>query len=183
MKDEYAVVLDFLPGGHPSSRKTKPLAQVVGQDYLSLLEVVPRDDATIGPHDEVYIGEGNREDIKYIKKSLEYNDLTAAAKSELEMFVDNLVEKDEERFIKFFNESGPLTTRMHSLEVLPGVGKKHLWEIIDARKESEFESYEDLKERVPLLPNPKKILKKRIIAELEEDKKHYIFAVSKRKNK
>ncbi|MFB6088654.1 MAG: DUF655 domain-containing protein, partial [Candidatus Aenigmatarchaeota archaeon] len=111
------------------------------------------------------------------------NDLTAAAKSELEIFVDNLVEEDEERFIKFFNKSGPLTTRMHSLEVLPGVGKKHLWEIIDARKEKDFESYEDIKERVPLLPEPKKILKKRILAEVEEDKKHYIFAVSKRKSR
>ncbi|MFB6088653.1 MAG: DUF655 domain-containing protein [Candidatus Aenigmatarchaeota archaeon] len=60
MKDEYAIILDYLPEGHPSSRKSEPLAQVIGKEYLSLLEVVPRDDTAIGPHDEVYIGEGKR---------------------------------------------------------------------------------------------------------------------------
>ena len=39
---------------------------------------------------------------------------------------------------------------MHMLELLPGVGKKHMWEIIEARKDKPFESFEDIKNRVKL---------------------------------
>lgn len=183
LKDEWAIVLDFLPEGHPSQRGREPVAQIIGEKYFSLLEIVPREDISLSPQDKVYIGEGKRDKVKYIKKSINYHDLTGSSKVELEDFIDETLDKQENRFIKFFNESGPLTTRMHSLEVLPGVGKKHLWEIIDARKEKKFESYEDLKNRVSLMPDPKKILKKRIIEEIEEEKKHYIFALTKRKER
>ena len=42
--------------------------------------------------------------------------------------------------IEFFNKAAPLTTRMHQLELLPGLGKKHMWEIIEERKDKPFES-------------------------------------------
>ena len=78
----------------------------------------------------------------------------------------------------FFNKSGPLTTRMHSMELLPGIGKKHLWAIIDIRKEKPFESFGDIKKRVPLLPDPEKLIVRRVMAELENADKYKIFVLN-----
>ena len=65
--------------------------------------------------------------------------------------------------------------RMHQLELLPGLGKKHMWEIIDARDEKEFECFEDIKKRVKLMPDPEQAIIKRILAEIEGKEKHLIF--------
>ncbi len=178
-KDENAVVLDFMPTGKVSESRSEPTAQVIGNRYFSLLEVVLREGKKVEPGDVLYIGEGKREDVKYIKKSITMDELTTMAREELEERLDDLIEKNEDRFVDFFNNSGPVTPRMHQLEVLPGVGKKHMWDVIDERKIEEFKSLEDIKERVSLLPNPKKIIKERITDELWGDEKHYIFTVPK----
>jgi putative nucleotide binding protein len=64
---------------------------------------------------------------------------------------------------------------MHQIELLPGVGKKHMWEIINAREEKPFESFEDLKKRVKLIPDPEKLIIKRILEEMEGEEKHRLF--------
>jgi putative nucleotide binding protein len=53
------------------------------------------------------------------------------------------------------------------LELLPGIGKKHMWDIIKARKEKPFESFDDIKKRVTMLSDPVKLISKRILLELE----------------
>jgi len=50
-----------------------------------------------------------------------------------------------------------------------------MWMIINAREEKPFESFEDLKKRVHLMPDPKKLVFRRIIDELKEKDKHKIF--------
>ncbi len=52
--------------------------------------------------------------------------------------------------------------RLHQLELLPGIGKKHMWDIINARKEAEFTSFEDIKNRVSMLAEPVKLIAKRV---------------------
>lgn len=180
-KDDNAIVLDFLARGKVSEPKDEPMAQVLGDKYFSLLEVVLRDGEEAEPGDTIYIGSGKREKVKYIKKSITIGELTTSAKDELEERLDELIEKNEDQFVDFFNNSGPITPRMHQLEALPGVGKKHMWEVIDERKVEEFESLEDLKERVPLLPDPEKMIKERIMDELRGETKHYLFTVPKNK--
>ena len=64
---------------------------------------------------------------------------------------------------------------MHQLELLPGVGKKHMWQIIEARNEKEFDSFKDIKDRVKLMPDPEKVVIKRIQMELEGAEKHKLF--------
>ena len=64
---------------------------------------------------------------------------------------------------------------MHQLELLPGMGKKHMWEIIEARKEP-FKNFDDIKKRIKLMPDPKKLIVKRILAEISGTEKHRIFA-------
>jgi putative nucleotide binding protein len=177
MKDEKLLVLDFLPRGHAASRKSEPVAQGIGTKYFSLLEVALREGEQIKPGDEIYIGEKERDKVKYIKGRIKYSELTGFAKSELEHVMDKLLDDNEQRLVEFFNMAGPVSTRLHTLEILQGVGKKHMWAIIKERKNKKFESIEDLKKRVEMLPDPKKMIKKRIIEELKETDRYKLFVV------
>ncbi len=176
-KDEWAVVLDFLPQGHYGMSRSQPVAQAIGDKYFSLLELIIRDGSAAKTGEKVYIGEKKRDKVKYISGRIKVDQLTNAAKDEMENVINSIVEQSQEFFIKFFNESGALTTRLHQLELLPGIGKKHLWAILEERKGRSFESLEDIKKRVPLLPDPKNMLVKRIIGELEEKDRYHIFVL------
>ncbi len=176
LKDEYVIVLDFLPHGHPVG-KPEPIAQVVGERFFSLLEVVLRNGVTVKPGDRLYIGPGKREEVDHIKRRITSKELTSFARSELPHVIEELVEKNEERFVEFFNKAQPITTRLHQLELIPGVGKKHMWEILNERKKKPFKSFSDIKERIRLLPDPKASVVKRILEELENEEERYrIFA-------
>lgn len=174
-KDESAIVLDFLARGHYEMRRSEPMAQIIGERYFSLLEVIIREDTALKPEERVYIGEGKRKAVKYIRKRINYNELTAAAKEELVDIVEKIVGKNPESFLMFFNKSGPVTNRLHQLELLPGIGKRHLWAIITERKKGPFKSFADIKKRVPLLPDPEKLMVRRILCELEDKDKYRIF--------
>ena len=178
-REEHAIILDFLPNGYPfdsrpSHRKT-PIVQAIGKEHFTLLELVPKKEVHLQPHAEVYIGEGKREQIHHINGKLMISKLTATARSELSYIVDELIMKNEQKFVDFFNKAQPLTTRMHQLELLPGLGKKHMWEIVEERKGDPFKSFNDIKKRIKLLPDPKKAIQKRILAELEGKEKHRLF--------
>ncbi|MHA1628104.1 MAG: DUF655 domain-containing protein, partial [Candidatus Baldrarchaeia archaeon] len=68
----------------------------------------------------------------------------------------------------------PITMRMHQLELLPGIGKKIMWEILEERKKKPFESFKDLTSRIKM-PDPVKAIVKRILIELEGEDKYYLF--------
>jgi len=182
-KDDWAIVLDFLTHGHYEMERSQPVSQVIGETYFSLLEIIVRDDINPKQGDRIYIGDGKRDEVKYIKGRIELSDLTVAAKSELEPIVESIVNKKPDRFIEFFNKSRQVTTRLHQLELLPGVGKKHLWAIIDARKEKEFDSFANIKKRVPLIPDPEKMVVRRIMEEIENKDKFRIFVPRMEKQK
>jgi putative nucleotide binding protein len=178
-KEETAIVLDFLQYGYafdprPSHQKT-PIVQALGITRFTLLELVPKKGIVLQPHENVYIGDGKREKIHHIKGRLPFNRLTATGVSELEPTVKELVGNNEPQFVQFFNKAQPLTTRMHQLELLPGLGKKHMWEVIETRKVKPFESFADIRARVKLMPDPKTIIVKRILAELSGKEKHRVF--------
>lgn len=175
MKDDFAIILDFFPHGKPGDRKAEPVAQSIGEKLFTLLEIVIKEGKEGKVGDRVYIGEGKWDVVKYIRGRIKYNMLTNFAKGELEGVIQNLVKRDEARFVDFFNKAMPLTTRSHTLELLPGIGKKHLWQILSQRKAEPFKSFEDLQKRVEMLPDPKKMIVKRIISELEEKDRHRLF--------
>lgn len=178
-KEEKAIVLDFLPNGYPfdnsPSFKKTPIVQAIGVNNFTLLELVPKKDVVLNIHQEIYIGEGKRDLIHHINGRLNPSKLTATARAELEFVVNDLVMKNEKRFVDFINKSQPITTRMHVLELLPGLGKKHMWEIIEQRQEKPFESFQDLKNRIKLIPDPQKMFSKRIISELLGNEKYNLF--------
>ncbi len=178
-KEENAIILDFLPNGYPfdntpSHRKTS-IAQAIGIEKFTLLELVPRKGIFLRPLEEVYIGEGKREKIHHINGRIHLDKLTQTAKQEANELIKELVHKDESRFLAFFNKAQPLTIRMHSLELLPGVGKKHVRELLEERRVEDFKSFADIKERVKLMPDPEMVIFKRIRLEMEGNEKHKVF--------
>ena len=179
LKEETAIVLDFLPNGYPYDERPmymkNPIAQAIGSEHFVLLELVPKKEIHLQPFEEVYIGDGKRDKIHHIVGKMDVKKLTATAKSQLEFIIKEIIKKNEKKFVDFFNRAQPLSTRMHQLELLPGLGKKHMWQILEARNEKPFESFADLKNRVKLMPDPEKAVIKRVLLELEGNEKHKIF--------
>jgi len=178
-KEEYAVVLDFLPNGYPmdksASYKKTAIVQAIGKTNFVLLELVPKPGIHLKAGDEVYIGPAKRDHIHHINGKIPLNKLTATANGELEFVLKNLITTAPDKFVEFFNKSMPLSMRMHQLELLPGLGKKHMWEIVEERQGKPFTNFADIRERVKLMPDPEKIILKRIMLELEGGEKYNLF--------
>lgn len=173
--EEQALVLDYLPKGRPNAFKPEPIAQVIGKQFFSMLEVVPKSDLKV--METVYVGKEDRDKIEFIKRRINFEQLTSTAMAEIENAIEKIVRDDKKRFLEFFNEAQPITLRRHQLELLPGMGKKHMQDVLKERDQKPYESFEDLANRVKLLPDPVKTIVKRIIMELEEESlNHYLFA-------
>lgn len=172
-REEYVWVLDYLPYGKAvdtrSVSQKKPLVQAVGDKKFTLMELVPKNGVVPEIQARVYIGPGDRDTIDHVKQRVGYSDLTHGADLELPYILEACVRHQEERFVKFFNEAHSITTRLHMLELLPGIGKKLMWSIIDERKKGDFKSFQDIHERIPSLHDPAKVIAHRIEEELKDD--------------
>lgn len=178
-KEERAIVLDFLPNGYPfdsrPSHMKTAIVQAIGKENFTLLELVPKKGVFLQPFEEVYIGDAKREKIHHINGKINHHKLTHTARSELQHAVKQLVHDHQDRFVDFFNRAQPLSTRMHVIELLPGVGKKHMWEIVEERRGEPFKNFVDVKKRVKLMPDPETVVQKRIMLELTGREKHLLF--------
>ena len=174
-KEEYAIILDFLPYGYPLENKMMPIAQAIGSKEFTLLQLIPRRGIKLEVGENVYIGEGKRDKIYYILGRLPGIKLTENARIQLQEFVEKEIAKNDVKFIDFFNNAQAINTRLHQLELLPGFGKKHTHAIIEERNKKPFESIEDLKTRVSNLPDPKKSIEKRFLQEIISKEKYPLF--------
>jgi len=178
LMEEYAYVLDFFPQGNPLDKhlehRRRPIAQVVGEKYFMLLEVIPRPGVTLSIGERVYISRGYRDKIAFVYGRISYDDLSSVAKDELVNIVEKIIRTFENVYIQFFNIAEPITIRLHALELLPGIGKKSMKTIIEERKKKPFTSFKDLTERTKI-PDPVKSLRDRIISEIMGEEKYYLF--------
>jgi putative nucleotide binding protein len=181
--EDYALIIDYLPQGIPTDKsfRREPTAFAIGESEFKLFELVPKAEAIIVIGDRVYIGkEPNlREKIIHVKRRVGFEELTAAAQAELPFVLQEIVKQQEPRFIKFFNEAQAITTRFHMLELIPGLGKKTMWAILEERKKGAFLSYEDLAKRVTAIKHPEKLIAKRIEDELSDPTQKYHIFVSR----
>ncbi|OYT62513.1 MAG: hypothetical protein B6U69_01570 [Thermofilum sp. ex4484_15] len=173
--EEYAYILDYLPygfyaPGRPRSRG--PVAQAVGEIYFTLLELIPYEGVELNVRERVYVGKGISDKIMRVSRRLRYEELTARARAELPSVIEEIVSKREREFVEFFNKAQPLTPRMHSLELLRGVGKKTLWRILEERKRNPFNSFKDIEERAKI-SNVRKLIVERILNEIIDSREKY----------
>lgn len=178
--EDFAFILDYLAQGPPDSRRFKrePVAYALGEQEFKLLELIPKPEATLNIGERVYIGKDleKREKILHVKRRINYNDLTNAAQSEISYILEEIINKNEDRFVRFYNEAGAVSTRFHTLELLPGLGKKTMWAILKERKVRKFTSFKDISERISSIHKPEKLICKRIELELANpDEKYHVF--------
>src|SRR3989338_10285681 len=93
-KEEQPIVLDFLPYGYPYEEGTMktPIAQALGLSHLTVLELIPKRGVFLQPQQEVYIGEGKREEIHHVKGKIATEKLTSTAIAELQHAVEKVVD-------------------------------------------------------------------------------------------
>ncbi|MCK4938076.1 MAG: DUF655 domain-containing protein [Methanosarcinales archaeon] len=175
--EDWAYVLDYLPYGSPEDSRPlhqkKPLVQSVGESHFVLMELIPKEGAVTETQDKVYLGEGDRDIIDHVKRRINYNELTHGAQLELPYILESVIAGNESKYVSFFNDAYPITNRLHMLELLPGIGKKLMWGIIDERKKGDFQSFKELTGRVKGLHTPEKLIVHRIIDELKEENVKY----------
>jgi len=125
-REEIARVLDYLPYGRTldsRSYQKQPVVQAVGESNFVLMEMTPKEGVIPAAGTRVYIGSGSKDIIDHVNRRIEYSELSNSARLELAFQIQSIVLDNEARFIRYFNEAGPITTRMHALELLPGIAR------------------------------------------------------------
>ncbi|HLE48018.1 MAG TPA: DUF655 domain-containing protein [Candidatus Thermoplasmatota archaeon] len=178
--EDFVLILDYLPNGRPDApqHRREPVAYGIGESQFSLLELIPKPGVNLAVGEQVYIGKDvdKRSKIAKVKGRIDYPQLSAGAHGELPYVLLGLVKSQEERFVKFYNEAPPISTRYHSLELLPGLGKKTMMGVIEERRKGEFKSFDELKQRVSALHAPDKLIAHRVELELSDPhQKYHLF--------
>lgn len=175
--EEYVYVLDYLPEGRAdlSTHHHSPVVYGVGENQFTLLQLVPRRNASFSIGDRIYVGKNpkKREKIKKIKGRVSFDDLTATAHGELPYILLDIVRRKEPYFVKFFNNAPAISTRFHVLELLPGLGKKMMHDILTERRKQKFTSFKNMIDRIDFLRDPAKLVAKRIELELKDSNQKY----------
>ncbi len=173
--EDYAWVVEYLPLGHASAIKKEPMVQLLGTRFFTLLEASVKPDATVVIGQKVCVGKEGRQEVEHIKGRIKYEDLTNGAKEFLPNIVKNAIIEREKDFIEFLNKARPISIRVHTLDLLPGIGKKTMESLLAERDKAPFQSFDDLKKRVPSLADPVAVFSHRILSELEGHEKYYLF--------
>jgi len=174
--EEFAYVLDFMPRGKSVVIKGRegPVVEAIGEDRLTLPELLAMENQDFEIGEKVKIGKEGREKIVSVLGKLAYEELSPESKGALPSVVEKLVKENEAKYVEAFNDLQPLTPRLHGLELIPGIGKTFMKEILDTREKSRFASFDDIQERVGLR-DPAKMIAKRIVEELSGDTRVAIF--------
>ena len=166
---------DFLPMGVKSGdsfRKRYQVITVVGTDKFSVLRCYLKNQintVALGEHIDLEEQKNNFQLVKKLKPS----EWQATLKSEIEEAIGQIVKIDEVKYVDFFNNAHLITTKLHQLKLLPGIGEKRLVQILKIRDQQPFISYEDIEQRLTL--NPVELITKRILEELETEQKYILF--------
>jgi len=177
MLETHAYVLSIIPPKEflrDSRPRGDTIVQGIGESHFTLLEMIPQRDVKLHPQERVSIQRNSVSKIDHVKRRVFYEDLVPESVAELALVIEIIVTKHEHKFVQFFNEASPITTRMHSLQLLPGIGQTLMWAILEERKREPFKNFEDIAARTKL-QNPKKVITARIIDELKEEVKRWLF--------
>ena len=174
--EEHAYVLDFNSRGKSSTVRGREgiIVTAIGEDRLTLLEVLGISNSTFEIGEKIYIGKDGRTKILSVLGKMEYEKISSSAQSELPTIVENIVTNNESKFVEYLNKAQPLTPRIHALELIPGIGKTYMKTMLEEREKKKFESYADLQERVGF-KEPIKHISERIMDEITGESRMNLF--------
>jgi putative nucleotide binding protein len=173
--EDYAWVVEYLSAGRATDMRKEPMVQLVGHQFFTLLEASVKRDASVVVGTKLFVGKGERTEVERIKRRISYEDLTNGAKELLPNVVRRVVDEREEMFVHFLNKAGPISMRVHQLDLLPGIGKRNMEELLKQREVEPFKNFADMKARVPTISDPAGLFVHRIISELEGKERYYLF--------
>lgn len=174
--EEYAYVLDYVTRGKSATVRGREgiIITAIGEDRLTLLEVLGMQNSSFEIGERIYIGKEGRTKIMSVLGKLDYDKISAPAQSELKNVVSTIVANNEKRFVDYINHAQPLTPRIHALELIPGIGKTYMKSILDEREKQPFVNFDDLQSRVGL-KEPMRQIVDRIMDEITGEVKVTLF--------
>ncbi|MFQ5920554.1 MAG: DUF655 domain-containing protein [Nitrososphaerales archaeon] len=174
--EEYAYVLDVSSRSRSVTVRGREgtIIQVVGEERLTLLELLGMPNMAFDTGERLYIGREGRTKVLSVLGRLDYESLSPASKDELPEVIEQIVKTNEKRFVDYINSAQPINPRIHSLELIPGIGKTYMKVILDERDKKPFENFDDLQERVGLR-EPLKLIARRILDEVSGSVRMNIF--------
>src|ERR1035441_4068932 len=97
--EEFAYVLDFMSQGQSVVIKGREgsIVQAIGEERLTLLELLAADDQDFELGERLRIGREGRDKIMSVLGKLSYEELTQEAKSELRSVCEEIVKGKEAR--------------------------------------------------------------------------------------
>lgn len=174
--EEYAYIIDYSQRSKSSIVRGKEgiIIQALGEEHLTLLELLGLNNMKFDIGERVYIGKDGRKKIASVLGKIEYHKLTQSSKNELPNVIEKVIEVMEKKFVEFINTAQPVTPRIHALELIPGIGKTYMMAIIKGRETKPFESFVDIHNRTGLR-DISKLLSKRVLEEISGEARINIF--------
>jgi putative nucleotide binding protein len=174
--EEYAYVLDFVERGKSQTVRGREgiILTALGEDRLTLLEILGAENSTFEVGERIYIGKEGRTKVQSVLGKLDYEKISQTAQTEIVGVVQKIIIQNEKRFMDYLNNAQPLTPRIHALELIPGIGKTYLSVMLEEREKKKFESFDDLQTRVGL-KDPIKHIAKRILEEITGEARMNLF--------
>jgi len=174
--EEYAYVLDFKSRSKSTTvrGRTGIIVIAIGEERLTLLEILGIENSTFDIGERIYIGKEGRTKVQSVLGKMVPNKISESIKNEVPIIIESIVTKNEKKFVDYINNAQPLTPRTHTLELIPGIGKTYMNIIIKEREKNPFESFYDIEKRTGL-KEPIKHLSQRIIEEVLGETRMNIF--------
>jgi putative nucleotide binding protein len=174
--EEFAYVLDYRTNSRSSIIKGRDgtIIQAIGMERLTLLELLGNEDETFSITEKLSIGKEGRSKILSVLGKLSYDKLTTESVTSVSDILELIVNDNESYYINYFNNAHAVTPRLHSLEMIPGIGKTFLSQILKEREKSPFTSFSDISARINL-KEPELLIAKRLMEEISGNAKLNLF--------
>ena len=174
--EEYAYVLEYKSRIKSTTvrGRTGTIIVAIGEERLTLLEILGIEGSTFDVGERIYIGKEGRTKVESVLGKMDYTKISDPAKNEIPRVVTLIVTQNEKKFVDYINNAQPLTPRVHALELIPGIGKTYLDVIIKEREKSLFENINDIEKRAGL-KEPINHLSQRIIEEISGETRMNLF--------
>ena len=161
-------------------------ATVMGTNKFTLINLELNEDVELKVQDKILI----TKDSDIVKKQnhrLSYDDLSNEEQMEAEKAIHSIVIANENKYVSFFNKQSKDGSQLHLLD---GISRKNSMKVLDEKElNGDFESFDDINNRVSFIDDSEDLIAKRVLYELSELNKvkkgrpTYLFATVKRSSK